>query len=54
MGGGGGCISTPTVYMGLYWDTLPTLVAQLDVRSTGDQKVAGSTPTSSATFFRGD
>ena len=29
-------------------------VAQLDSRPTGDQKVAGSTPAGSATFFRGD
>ena len=33
---------------------LPALVAQLDARLTGDQEVAGSTPTRSATFFRGD
>ena len=29
-------------------------MAQLDAHSTGDQEVAGSTPTGSATFFRGD
>ena len=29
-------------------------MAQLDVHPTGDQEVAGSTPTRSATFFRGD
>ena len=29
-------------------------VAQLDMCPTGDQEVAGSTPTSSATFFCGD
>ena len=31
---------------------LPALVAQLDMRPTGDQEVAGSTPTESATFRR--
>ena len=30
------------------------LVAQLDVRPSVDQEVAGSTPTRSATFFHGD
>ena len=35
-------------------DLLLASVAQLDVRPTGDQEVAGSTPTGSATFFRGD
>ena len=30
------------------------LGGQLDARPTGDQEVAGSTPTGSATFFRGD
>ena len=29
-------------------------VVQLDARPIGDQKVAGSTPTKSETFFRGD
>ena len=29
---------------------MPSLVAQLDARSTGDQKVAVSTPTRSAIF----
>ena len=29
-------------------------MAQLDARPTGDQEVAGSTPTGSATFFRRD
>ena len=29
-------------------------VVQLDVRLTGDQEVAGSTPAGSAAFFRGD
>ena len=33
---------------------LLALVAQLDVHPTGDQKVAGSTPAGSATFFHGD
>ena len=32
----------------------PASVAQLDARPTGDQEVAGSTPTRSATFFHGD
>ena len=32
----------------------PASVAQLDVRLTGDQEVADSTPAGSATFFRGD
>ena len=32
----------------------PASVAQLDARPTGDQEVAGPTPTGSATFFRGD
>ena len=32
----------------------PALVAQLDACPTGDQEVADSTPTVSATFFRGD
>ena len=36
-------------------DTLsPALVAQLDVRPTGDQEVAGLIPARSATFFFGD
>ena len=30
------------------------LVTQLDAHPTRDQKVAGSTPAGSATFFRGD
>ena len=30
------------------------LVAQLDMRPTGDKEVAGWTPTRLATFFRGD
>ena len=34
--------------------TAPALVAHLDAHQTGDQEVAGSTPTESATFFRGD
>ena len=29
----------------------PALVAQLDVRPTSDQEVAGSTPAGSTTFF---
>ena len=29
-------------------------MAQLDVRPTGDQEIAGSTPARSATFFSGD
>ena len=29
-------------------------MAQLNARPTGDQEVEGSTPTGSATFFRGD
>ena len=29
-------------------------MAQSDVRPTGDQEVAGSTPAGSAAFFRGD
>ena len=29
-------------------------MAQLDVRPTGDQEVADSTPDGSATFFHGD
>ena len=33
---------------------MPALVAQLDARPTGDQEVAGSTPTGLATFFRED
>ena len=33
---------------------LPASVAQLDAHPTGDQKVAGSAPTGSATFFHGD
>ena len=33
---------------------LPTSVAQLDARLTGDQEVAGLTPAGSATFFPGD
>ena len=32
----------------------PASVAQLNARPTGDQEVAGSTSTESATFFRGD
>ena len=32
----------------------PALVAQMDARPTGDQEFAGSIPTGSATFFRGD
>ena len=32
--------------------SLPALVAQLDARQTGDQEVAGLTPTRLATFFR--
>ena len=32
----------------------PASVAQLDARLTGDQRVAGSTPAESATFFRGE
>ena len=32
----------------------PASVAQLDARQTGDQEVAGLTPTGLATFFRGD
>ena len=32
----------------------PASVAQLDVRPTGDQEVAGSNPAGSATFFPGD
>ena len=32
----------------------PASVAQLDACQTGDQEVAGSTPSGSATFFRGD
>ena len=38
---------------GLY-HLLPASVAQLDARPTGDQEVAGSTPTGLATFLRGD
>ena len=30
------------------------LVAQFDICLTGNQAVAGSTPTGSATFFHGD
>ena len=29
-------------------------MVQLDVRATGNQEVAGSTPARSATFFHGD
>ena len=32
----------------------PTLMAELDAHSTGDQEIAGSTPAGSATSFRGD
>ena len=32
----------------------PAAVSQLDARPTGDQEVAGSTPTRSATFYRGE
>ena len=32
----------------------PVWVAQLDAHPTGDQEVAGSTPSGSATFFHGD
>ena len=32
----------------------PQSLAQLDVRQTGDQTVAGSTPAGLATFFHGD
>ena len=32
----------------------PVSVAQLNVRPTGDQEVAGSTPAGSATFIRED
>ena len=32
----------------------PPMVAQLDVRPTGDQEVVISTDTGSATFFHGD
>ena len=35
-------------------EILPVSVAQLDARPTGDQKVAGSTPSGLAIFFRGD
>ena len=33
---------------------MSALMAELDARPTEDQKVAGSTPAGSATFFRGD
>ena len=33
---------------------MPTSLAHLDARPTCDQEVAGSTPSGSATFFRGD
>ena len=32
----------------------PFSVAKLDARPTSDQKLAGSNPTGSTTFFRGD
>ena len=32
----------------------PASVARMDLRSTGDQEVAGSIPAGSATFFHGD
>ena len=38
----------------IFFFFLPALVAQFDVCRTGDQEVAGSTPTRSATFFCGD
>ena len=38
----------------LYGFSSPDSVAKLNARPTGDQEVAGSTPTGSATFFRGD
>ena len=34
--------------------SMPASVAQLDTPLTGDQEVAGSTATGSATFFGGD
>ena len=33
---------------------MPTSVAQLNARPTGDQEIAGPTPAGPATFFRGD
>ena len=32
----------------------PVTEAKLDARPTGDQKIAGSSPTGSTKFFRGD
>ena len=38
----------------IYYLTKSAPVAQLDLHPTGDQEVAGSTPTRLATFFCGD
>ena len=49
-------VTNPRSYCIMYLPRMPkpASVAQLDARPTGDQKVAGSTPAGSATFFRGD
>ena len=45
---------TPSAEFLCYLLLEPASVAQLDVHSTCDQEVVGSTPTRSATFFCGD
>ena len=44
------CVLSWVIYC-IFWSAS---VAQLNARSTGDQEVADSIPTGSATYFRGD